>query len=234
VSGDFYDAFALPGGHLALVIADVCDKGIGAALYMTLIRSLLRAFAEQAVACDPSSLAGRRASTPGPVATEHQAAPSAELITRSAVELTNNYVARTHGWQLMFCTLFFGVLDTASGALTYINAGHDAPALLGAAGVKVRLTETGPVVGIFPNVSYQINVALMEPGDTLFAYTDGVTEAREPAGTFFTQKRLLSILQKPMPSATAAVDDVIANLLEHIAGAEPHDDVTILAVRRTP
>jgi sigma-B regulation protein RsbU (phosphoserine phosphatase) len=234
VSGDFYDAFSLPGGHLVLVIADVCDKGVGAALYMTLIRSLLRAFAEQAVACDPLGLAGRPPAISRSLATEQDGAPLAELITRSAVELTNNYVAQTHGWQCMFCTLFFGVLDTASGALTYINAGHDAPALLGAAGKKTRLTASGPVVGINPNVRYKIDRVFMEPGDTLFAYTDGVTEAREPGGRFFTETRLLSILHKPIPSATAVVDNVIASLLDHISGAEPHDDVTILAVRRMP
>ena len=230
MSGDFYDAFALPGGHLALVIGDVCNKGVGSALYMALFRSLLRAFAEQALAREPFGLAGQHSSTPGAAATERPATVQAELIARASVELTNNYVYQTHGWQNMFCTLFFGVLDTASGTLTYINGGHDAPALC-ATGVKARLTATGPAVGFMPNVTYEINRVILEPGDVLFAYTDGVTEARAPAGKFFTEKRLLSILQGSFPSASALVDHVITSLHDHIAGAEPYDDVTMLAVR---
>lgn len=225
VSGDFYDAFALPGGLMALVITDVCDKGVGAALYMTLLRSLLRAFAERAFGptdADPSSRSANR-----PI-------PPSRHIAVSAVEQTNNYVAQTHGQACMFATLFFGVLDPATGRLTYINAGHDAPALLGAGAIKARLNPTGPVVGITPNIAYEIGEILMEPGDTLFTYTDGVTEARDAAGRFFTEQRLLARLQDPADSATALVDNVIAALNQHIAGAEPHDDVTMLVVRREP
>src|SRR5262249_42509435 len=93
VSGDFYDAFLLSGGHLALVITDVCDKGVGAALYMTLLRSLVRAFAEQAVGRELFSLAAKPADR---AATERRATLLAEMIVVSALEQTNNYVARTH------------------------------------------------------------------------------------------------------------------------------------------
>jgi serine phosphatase RsbU (regulator of sigma subunit) len=217
VSGDFYDAFALPSGHVALVIADVCDKGLGAALYMTLFRSLLRAFAEQEA---------ERSYDP-------RGTPLAESIARSAVERTNSYVAATHGWQCMFCTLFFGVLDTVTGSLSYVNAGHDAPILYGAGGIKSGLTKTGPVVGIDASNSYGMASVVLEPGDTLLAYTDGVTEARNPAGEFFGEKRLRSILQAQDASAAALVTGVMGALHEHIAGAEPHDDVTMLAVRRS-
>jgi serine phosphatase RsbU (regulator of sigma subunit) len=116
--------------------------------------------------------------------------------------------------------------------LTYINAGHDAPALIGPGGVKARLDRTGPVVGVIPDARFEIDRVLLEPGDILFAYTDGVTEARDPAGQFFTEERLRAILQQPIPAAGALVDRVIASLNDHIAGAEPYDDVTMLAVRR--
>jgi phosphoserine phosphatase RsbU/P len=132
----------------------------------------------------------------------------------------------------MFASLFFGVLESSSGSLSYVNAGHDAPILIGAAGVKARLAPTGPVVGVKPNIAYDINHVLLEPGDTLLAYTDGVTEARNSAGQFFTEKRLLALLEGSVQSATALLDSVVANLHEHIAGAEPSDDVTMLAVRR--
>jgi sigma-B regulation protein RsbU (phosphoserine phosphatase) len=74
----------------------------------------------------------------------------------------------------------------------------------------------------------------MGPGDTLYAYTDGVTEARDPDGRFYTEARLLSALEAPAPSAAAVLSGVIADLHEHVKGAEPHDDVTMLAVRRAP
>jgi sigma-B regulation protein RsbU (phosphoserine phosphatase) len=220
VGGDFYDAFVLPGDHLALVIADVCDKGVGAALYMTLVRSLLRAFALQAHRRFGWS-AGRR-----------QASLLADLTALSTVEFTNNYVARTHARANMFATLFFGVLDAAGGSLTYVNAGHDPPVLAGAAEVKARLGPTGPVVGMSPDVPYDIGRVALEPGDTLLAYTDGVTEARDRAGAFFTEKRLLALLEESIPSAAALLERVVANLQGHVAGADPYDDVTMLAVRR--
>jgi sigma-B regulation protein RsbU (phosphoserine phosphatase) len=228
VSGDFYDVFRLSGDHLALVIADVCDKGVGAALFMTLFRSLIRAFARQAVERNPFSLPGR----PAAATRSRRSTLLADLTALSTIELTNEYVARTHESACMFATLFFGVLDTNTGALSFVNAGHDFPVLLGPAGVKGRLEQTGPAVGVNPDAEYDIQQVRLEPGDSLFAYTDGVTEARSPAGDFFSEKRLLALLESPAPSAAALLEGVIARLDEHVAGREPSDDVTVLAVRR--
>jgi sigma-B regulation protein RsbU (phosphoserine phosphatase) len=134
----------------------------------------------------------------------------------------------------MFASLFLGVLNTASGALAYINAGHDPPVVLGPGGIKAYLTRTGIVVGIEPNLAYPSNRISLEPGDTLFAYTDGIPEARDSDGRFFTLKRLVEILQKPSPSAKDLVDEVFADLRKHSAKPEFDDDVTMLAVRRLP
>lgn len=233
VSGDFYDVFALPGGLLALVIADVCDKGVGAALYMALVRSLLRAFAAQAASFGKTESAFT--TTVGQAASDRRTGLMAKHVALAAVARTNNYVAQNHARDCMFATVFFGVLDTASGALAYVNAGHDAPILLGPATVKARLDRTGVAVGFEPNFTYEIGAACLEPGDTLFAYTDGVTEARDPAGSLFTEKRLLAILEKPVGSAAELVGNVKAGLEAHGAGADPYDDVTMLAVwRRRP
>lgn len=221
VSGDFYDAFALPGGRLALALADVCNKGVGAALFMVLFRSLLRAFAERAVETLDS------AGNASPAIAE------SAFITRSAVELTHNYVYQTHGWQCMFCTLFFGVLDTSTGELAYINAGHPPPLVAGTTGVKAALNPTGLPVGMWPKSAYEVERIVLEPDDVLFSYTDGVSESRNPGGELFTEERLLPIMQEPIPSAAALVEKVIARLHEHTAGAEPADDVTMLAIRRT-
>lgn len=211
VSGDFYDAFALPGGRLALAIADVCDKGVGAALFMTLLRSLLRAFAEQAG--EGGTLA------PGAIAA-------------AAVGRLNSYVARTHGRSCMFASLFFGVLDPVAGGLAYINAGHEPPVVVGPGGVRDRLAGTGPVVGIDANVAYRVGTVKLAPGEALYAYTDGVTEARDPSGRFFTEARMLALLGPPAASAAGLLAAIRAGLDAHVAGGEPHDDVTMLAVRR--
>src|SRR5574341_174904 len=110
VAGDFYDAFPLAHNErIGLIIADVCDKGVGAALFMALFRSLLRALANQnfsnrAVGTDSRRVLSNRAAN-----------------LKNTVTLTNNYIARTHRRANMFATLFFGVLDTAAGSLSYIN-----------------------------------------------------------------------------------------------------------------
>jgi sigma-B regulation protein RsbU (phosphoserine phosphatase) len=233
VGGDFYDVFGLPHDHLALVIADVCDKGVGAALYMTLFRSLIRAFSQQTLGRGMFDWATRPASTSGGNAAQRRSSLLADLLALSTVDWANNYVARTHERACMFATMFFGVLDTRTGALSYVNAGHDPPVVVGASGVKGHLDPTGLVVGMRPNVAYDVNHILLEPGDALVMYTDGVTEARDPARQFFTEKRLLSLLDVPAPPAAALLDGVIARLQEHVAGAEPSDDVTLLAVRRS-
>src|SRR5207302_7545985 len=95
VAGDFYDVFPLPGGRIAIVLADVCGKGVGAALFMALFRSLFRALAEPQFAAASATSEGLRATVQG----------------------TNDYIARTHGRANMFATVFFAVLDPASGAV---------------------------------------------------------------------------------------------------------------------
>ncbi|MDX1707777.1 MAG: SpoIIE family protein phosphatase, partial [Desulfobacterales bacterium] len=123
VSGDFYDVFMLPDGNLGLVIADVCDKGVGSALYMALFRSLIRVFAAQAIQCtgaEPTQIQ----SPSGKIET---VSPSVNgpLARLGAVASTNNYIAHIHDRECMFATLFFGVLNPATGTLSYINGGHE-------------------------------------------------------------------------------------------------------------
>ena len=210
VAGDFYDAFSLPSsGRIGLVIADVCDKGVGAALFMALFRSLLRATATGAAW--------------GP-----EAAP--ELLR--TVRLTNDYIARTHGRSNMFATLFFGVLDPATGSLLYVNGGHEAPVLFGPAGAKARLPPTGPAVGMMPDMPFEIGETRLEAGEGLLAFTDGVTDARGASG-FFGEGRLLALLDQPVASAAALLDAIEAAVLAHAAGSEQTDDITLLAVRRS-
>jgi serine phosphatase RsbU (regulator of sigma subunit) len=217
VAGDFYDAFALPArGRIGLVVADVCDKGVGAALFMALFRTLLRATATGGP--DPA----------GP-ADAGDADPAAELLR--AVRLTNDYIARTHGRSNMFATLFFGVLEPATGSLLYVNGGHEAPVIFGQGAVKARLVPTGPAVGMLPDMAFAVGSARLEAGDGLLAFTDGVTDARGVSG-LYGEGRLLALLQGGAAPASTLLDTIEAAVLVHAAGCEQADDITLLAVRR--
>ncbi len=223
VAGDFYDTFPL-GNYVGLVIADVCDKGVGAAFFMALMRSLIRVFSGQ------TQLNGLSI-----VAQEDR-----ELVQKScsqtqalqAVELTNQYVAQNH-WKLsMFATMFFGVLDPATGLLTYINGGHEPLFLVNNAGIKHTLNPTGPAVGMMPNIKFAIAQVQFEPGDILIGYTDGVTEGKNPNGELFTPQRLRSLLQQPAKSAGELLTRIETKLFDHIDRATQFDDITMLAVQR--
>jgi phosphoserine phosphatase RsbU/P len=225
VSGDFYDAFTVrDGGRVALVIADVCDKGVGAALFMTLIRSLIRAFSEQRYAA--LSHAQLDPAQDDPMAVD-------ALAVEGAVTATNDYISTNHSRMNMFATMFFGVLDPQSGWLVYVNGGHESPAIVSSDGVKERLKANGPAVGMLPGVEFQVQRARLESGEFLLAYTDGVTEARAPDKSFFTEQRLLSVLESGRGrSAQEVLDTLVQHLRDHISTADQFDDITILAAKR--
>jgi serine phosphatase RsbU (regulator of sigma subunit)/anti-sigma regulatory factor (Ser/Thr protein kinase) len=236
VAGDWYDAFALDQvRRLGLVIADVCDKGVGPAMFMALMRSLIRAFAQQPSAMrwfdalDPDALpvpegVGRRRSAP----------TAGSTALKSAMEQTNNYIAKNHGDTGMFATLFFGVLDPATGLLQYVNGGHEPPMIIGPDGVKDRLKPTGMAVGIMENSEYSIESVQLQPGEIFLAYTDGVTDARNPDHEFFSEERLLALANQPASTANGLADRLMDSLQAHIADADQFDDITILAARRAP
>lgn len=214
VAGDFYDAFPLAGGsRIGLVVADVCDKGVGAALFMALFRSLLRAFTERAFAAGDAAADGPR--------------------LLSTVVSTNDYIARTHGRSNMFATAFVAVLDPKTGSLAWVNAGHEAPVVSGPSrSPAARLAPTGPALGMMPDMTFAAREAVLAPGETLFAFTDGVTDARDPSGRLFSEERLLELLSDGAPLAATLLASVERAVDSHSAGSEPSDDITMLAVRR--
>lgn len=241
VAGDFYDAFTLSNNRrTGFVVADVCDKGVGAALFMSLIRTLIRAFAQQHYNMSWTDTLGglgsvaraqRAPGAPPAGGARRRTLPSIGTgALQNAVSLTNNYLLRNHGATGMFATLFFGVLDPNTGALAYVNCGHNPPYLVSAAGGHSRLTLTGPAIGIMPDVEFNIQQAQLQPGDLLYAFTDGVTEARGAAGDFFGEARLEALLRPD--GAEAVLERVEAALRDFTAGADQSDDITMLAVRR--
>lgn len=210
VSGDFYDALPVLGGkRTVLVVADVCDKGVGAALFMALFRSLFRVLAERLLTPEGDG-----------------AAQVCELV--SAV---NDYIARTHGRANMFATVFVAMLDPATGDLVYVNGGHEAPMLAGLQGVRERLVPTGPAVGMMEGLPFLSGHVAMRPGEALIAFTDGVTDAICTDGTRFSEERLLGLLERSVESADGAVDGIRAELRVSTHD-EAFDDVTLLVVRR--
>ncbi len=217
VAGDFYDVFELRGNKVGLVIADVCDKGLGAALFMTLFRSFVHAvsnldFDARVEAGDDSTPADR---------------------LKHAISLTNNYIAETHGETGMFSTIFFGILDPHTGVLTYVNGGHLPPLLIGGQGAKQALRATGPAVGAALDADYGLAEVTIEPGDTFFAYTDGLTDTANSSGEHYSERTLIPLLVGDQ-SLSSSLAQIQGQLETYATGERQFDDVTILAVRRRP
>jgi serine phosphatase RsbU (regulator of sigma subunit) len=175
VSGDFYDAFETNDGlRLALVVGDVSGKGVGAALFMALFRSFIRAVATRAMRSGQTMIGD----------------PDSPLF--AGLGLANDYIATAHAASGVFATAFAGSVDVFSGAVRYVNAGHDpAPVIVASDGsVRARLDPTGPALGMEAGARLAVGTARLHPGETLLIATDGVTEARDPAGEFFGPERL--------------------------------------------
>ncbi len=168
VGGDYYDFIDLPDEGIGLAVADVSGKGIAAALLMSVVQASLRAIsAENNV--PPSGLTARM----------------------------NGFLYRSTGTS-KYATFFYAVIEAHGRRMRYVNAGHNPPYLLRRAsgGVDVtELTAGGTVLGMFPEVDYEEAAVDLSPGDLLVAFTDGVTEALNPAGEEFGEERLKDLLR---------------------------------------
>lgn len=229
VSGDFYDAFLLaPSGKLVLVVGDVCDKGAGAAMFMALFRSLIRASADPVGGGAIQMIGGRRTF----VRQALEEATASDLLTRVA-SFTNNYIARLHGRTNMFATVFLATLDPFAGELVYVNAGHEPALVIAPDGRIEELRPTGPALGMLPDSKYAARQRTLEPDHTLFAFSDGLVEARSPTGDVFGGDRLRELLRSNRAGGAAAlVGGIIDAIRAFSRQAEPHDDLTMLAATR--
>jgi sigma-B regulation protein RsbU (phosphoserine phosphatase) len=221
VAGDFYDVFELQGGkQIALVIADVCDKGVGAALFMALFRSLIRVLSGSSNGAQPVK---------GPNSGSH---PAVTLLR--TIRSINTYIARVHERESMFATIFFGILNPQTGNIQYINAGHEPPIVIGAHALKATLAPTGPAVGLYDDLDFKVGQVRLEPGDIFLAYTDGVTDAQNKAGQAFGKKQLFSAAVNSLASVEELVQHLRILLADHIRSQDQFDDITLLALRRMP
>ncbi|MGY1459242.1 PP2C family protein-serine/threonine phosphatase [Luteimonas sp. A534] len=210
VGGDFYDAYALQDGRMVLVVADVCDKGVGAALFMALFRSLLRAQAERILQGEGNV-----------------AAQACELMAG-----VNDYIARVHERDSMFATVFLAVLDPLSGELVYVNGGHEAPMVSGPGGVRARLMPTGPAVGLMPGAVFTAAHINIGRGDSLVAFTDGVTDATDADGAAYSEQSLLARLASAGGRADATMAAVREDVETAMGTAPQFDDITLLVLHR--
>ncbi len=234
VAGDFYDVFPVSNGtRLGFVVADVCDKGVGAALYMAIFRTMIRAFAGVNVAAYTVSDSHK---TDEEISTILLRKPKARAVgvqpLLNAILTTNQYIARNHGASNMFATVFFGILNPLDGKLIYINAGHEPPVLLSKDGIKTRLDATGPVVGMFEENTFEVGEIEMLPGDLLFVYTDGVTDAQNKDNQEFSEERLLSLLEEQAKTPETILKNVMSAVHKFIAEHDQFDDLTALSLYR--
>lgn len=213
VAGDFYDVFKISDRQIGLVIADVCDKGLGAALFMTLVRSLLRAVSNL------DSYASIRS----------RQKLSSEKRLLQAARLTNNYLEKNHGTTGNFSTVFFGILDTHNGSMKYINCGHIPPIVIDSEGKMISLTLTGMAIGAMHDADYRVSEVELRPGDLFFAYTDGLTDAEDRSGESFGMKRLSQLLLSKL-TPMGLVKHITCEVEGFLSGAAQFDDIAILTV----
>ena len=200
VGGDFYDWFLLPGGQFAFAVADVSGKGVPAAFLAGVTRTALRA---AALGSEPS--------------------PDRILGRVNAILAEGND-------ELMFVSLFLGILDAREGCLEWANAGHPAALQLNSSGVAA-MAATGPVLGIQPGARFTSERQTLTPGDRLFLYTDGISDALDEDGRFFGSERVEALaLRLRDRDAASANDDLIAELLRFAGRAEQADDITCLTL----
>ena len=187
------------------MIADVADKGVGAALYMALTRTLIRTYAA-----------------------EYDSQP--ELVLSAA----NRRILMDIHYS-MFVTVFYGILDPATGTLTYCNAGHNPPYVLSAQESKAvqALHKTGMPLGIVEDVAWKQESVQLAPGDVLLLYTDGITESQDSREEFFGEKRLVETMQANRGrSAQDIQDSLISEVREFVGDAPQFDDITLMVVVR--
>ncbi|HEY44109.1 MAG TPA: SpoIIE family protein phosphatase [Anaerolineae bacterium] len=217
VAGDFYDVFRLPEGRVGLIVGDVCDKGVGAALYMALFRSLLRITSNMP------------AYTNSP---EHRGVENDRVsVLKNSIELTNRYICDVHR-SAMFASLFFGVLDPGSALLSYVNAGLEPPLILRHGKMLSELMPTSPVVGCIEEMDFDVGETRLEPDDLLLLYTDGVTDAQNANGEAFERERILSLVEEQTTSAVSLLNHIVSNVQAFIGETPQFDDITLMAIQR--
>ena len=209
VGGDLYDFFEADGGTLCFLIGDVAGKGVASALFMARVKNLTR-------------LVTRLLRRP-----DGGLAAPAEILTVVNGELCQDNTA------MMFVTMFFAMLDPKSGELSFTNAGHNPPYLLRGGALAPITGAKGRPLGTRANSTYESGSLRLEPHETIYLYTDGVTEAIDRQDQLFGEERLESVLRASAGGRPHELIKAVAEAIRTFAGGAPQsDDITAMAVRR--
>ncbi len=202
VGGDFYDFFQLGENHLCFVIGDVSGKGVPAALFMAVTKTLIKSFAREDVSPD------------------------------AILDHVNRELAADNE-TCMFVTLFCGLLDIRNGEIRYANAGHNPPLLVKKNGTTEWLPRAKSLVaGAMRDVVYGCERLELLSGDSLFLYTDGVTEAVNDADELFSEERLAGVLAGSAEmEIKAVIEEVMASIGRFSEGVPQSDDITMMVIR---
>ena len=211
IGADWYDAVSM-NGKIYFIIADVCDKGIASALFMSVFRTLIRYtllkyHSVSKATCDE--------------------------ILSDVISSVNHYMAITHESSMMFATVFVASYSYKNNSLSYVCAGHELPIIIRSEGLEI-LKSTGPAIGLFPEAKFEVNQIKFYPGDIIFAYTDGLTDARSPTDTSWGVKNLKDAINAETNNSCSAKElltNIVSEVTKHIDTAEQFDDLTILVLK---
>jgi sigma-B regulation protein RsbU (phosphoserine phosphatase) len=201
VGGDLYDFFLLNEDYLFFSIGDVSDKGVPAALFMAVTKTLMKAIASSGI--EPS-----------------------DILMKLNQELCKDNES------MMFVTIFCGIMNCKTGELTYSNAGHNPPLIIHSDQRAEWLhVPKGLVIGAIEDAGYKTKRTVLYPGDTLFLYTDGVTEAMDSSKNIYSDRRLqVTVEESTVTSAESLVEYVMSSVKDFSGSETQSDDITALAV----
>jgi sigma-B regulation protein RsbU (phosphoserine phosphatase) len=212
VGGDWYDTFSI-GKHSFFVVADVCDKGVGSALFMSVFRTLIRYSTRFSF--------------------EEESVVDVEQAMVNVITDVNQYMSTNHGESAYFATVFFGHLHEDTAQLSYVSAGHEAALIRTKAGCFAELDATGPALGIFGGASYASSSVFFGKGERLLAYSDGVIDARNPMGEGYGIDRLKDYFDRFGDQDIAEMQEALLRELdEHMKDSEQFDDITMMFIKR--
>lgn len=202
VGGDLYDFFLLDNDRVGFVIGDVSGKGVPAAIFMAVSRTLIRATALKGISPE-------------------------ECLTYVNNLLCNESVAS------MFVTVFYGILNFKTGELQYANGGHNPPYIVTKEGeVKIMELTGGLALGVMDDITYSSTKIQLNRGDSIFSFTDGVTEAMDKKLQLYSEERLEAFLKDNYQlNATDLVKKNFEHVHEYAGGEQQSDDITVLAIK---
>jgi sigma-B regulation protein RsbU (phosphoserine phosphatase) len=201
VSGDLYDFFPIEKGKMCFVVGDVSGKGVAAGLFMAVTRTLIRA----------TVVPGRK---------------PLEILQKVNAQLCAENPAN------LFVTMILGIVDTATGRIEYGQGGHNPPILIPVQGEPRYEPSGGMPLGVFEEAKFGQQLLDLKTGETLLVYTDGVTEAMNPGRELFGEDRLKEAVRGQADlSAERLTQRVVGEVARHASGAEPSDDITLLAIK---